>query len=320
MSQDNEIGVKYTETELYLLAIVDLDTLNELETGVLIKVANQLGGIRMTQNKQTHPYRQFKPGNSIKVKISNGQEFKGIYLGDTLYSSVLKNDPSRGQFLLFQESGRERVIDLLTYFNKQNLTVVNVSPARLIRHESDFLRKIYKDNEQIQKRQESPERLSDEEIQKILTGVTGKKEQLIQYYKQDNKYHVGGLFYGRAYADELNIDFESEDALVMEGDVPQPAQEDIEEFLVSNGYPYARIDTYRQLANKYRDIAVFYRPCFLVDEHADNNYDDMDEEIYYAVYLAIDFEIKNNYQLTRERLNEMVRDIVVFKTRVMTRE
>ena len=79
MSPDNEIGVKYTETELYLLAIVDLDTLNELETGVLIKVANQLGGIRMTQNKQTHPYRQFKPGNSIKVKISNGQEVKGIY-------------------------------------------------------------------------------------------------------------------------------------------------------------------------------------------------------------------------------------------------
>lgn len=43
MSPDNEIGVKYTETELYLLAIVDLDTLNELETGVLIRVANQLG-------------------------------------------------------------------------------------------------------------------------------------------------------------------------------------------------------------------------------------------------------------------------------------
>lgn len=63
----------------------------------------------MTQNKQTHPYRQFKPGNSIKVKISNGQEVKGIYLGDTLYSRVLKNDPSRGQFLLFQERGRKRV-------------------------------------------------------------------------------------------------------------------------------------------------------------------------------------------------------------------
>lgn len=46
----------------------------------------------------------------------------------------------------------------------------------------------------------------------------------------------------------------------------------------------------------------------------------MDEEIYYAVYLAIDFEIKNNYQLTRERLNEMIRDIEVFKARVMTCE
>lgn len=278
----------------------------------------------MTQNKQTHPYRQFKPGNSIKVKISNGQEVKGIYLGDTLYSRVLKNDPSRGQFLLFQKRGRKRVIDLLTYFNTQNLTVVNVSPARLKRHESDFLRKIYKEIEQeqqqIQKRLENPERLSDEEIQKILTGVRGRKEQLIQYYKQDNTYHVGGLFYGRAYAGELNIDFESEDALVMEGDVPQPEQEDIEEFLVSNGYTYARIDTYRQLANKYRDIAVFDRTCFLVDEHADNNFGYMDEEIYYAVYLAIDFEIKNNYQLTRERLNEMIRDIEVFKARVMTCE
>lgn len=97
--------------------------------------------------KGVSKFREFKPGNIIKVITTDKRELKGIYVGQTLYKQGYKMEVHTGQYLVMYDVQNKTgtVINLIDYCLRNKTHIETVGAARLIKGLSDYLRKYYRD-------------------------------------------------------------------------------------------------------------------------------------------------------------------------------
>lgn len=97
--------------------------------------------------KGVSKFREFKPGNIIKVITTDKRELKGIYVGQTLYKQGYKMEARTGQYLVMYDVQNKTgtVTNLIDYCLRNKTHIETVGAARLIKGLSDYLRKYYRD-------------------------------------------------------------------------------------------------------------------------------------------------------------------------------
>ena len=97
--------------------------------------------------KGVSKFREFKPGNIIKVITTDKRELKGIYVGQNLYKQGYKMAIHTGQYLVMYDVQNKTgtVINLIDYCLHNKTHIETVGAARLIKGLSDYLRKYYRD-------------------------------------------------------------------------------------------------------------------------------------------------------------------------------
>ena len=97
--------------------------------------------------KGVSKFREFKPGNIIKVITTDKRELKGIYVGKTIYKQGYRMEVHTGQYLVMYDVQNKTgtVTNLIDYCLHNKTHIETVGAARLIKGLSDYLRKYYRD-------------------------------------------------------------------------------------------------------------------------------------------------------------------------------
>ena len=288
--------------------------------------------------KGVSKFREYNPGNMVKVQTSDKREFKGVYVG-TVYYNINKIRPEdRGFYLVVYdiESHKAKVINIMEYCQRKRVNIVNVGGTRLVKELSEYLRKYYRDlvqyQELIKQKIEIEKRARDsrDNLEKLaVKGVnidaeTSKKlkEDL---YKQDPFSRVKEMIKGdtvgfnvevrgenKLYVYHTYYDVETDGATIgastyLEYDDSRfvedaPQSDKVAKYLRDSGYQGADLSLYKKLIKKYAKISEIKGEFFGADLREGKG----DR---FTMYTGFYIQFKDPSRLKVEQLEQLANDL-----------
>lgn len=283
-------------------------------------------------------FRDYKPGNMIKVQTTDKREFKGVYVGTVFYTVNKIRPEGRGFYLVVYDITvhKAKVINILEYCQEKHVHIENVGGTRLVKELSEYLRKYYRDLEQYQEllRQklevDKKAELSRTKLEKLaLKGVSmdaaTSKRLKEEMYQQDPFSRIkatiktenvgfsvqeGGndvLFLHHYYSDVqtdgatigASTYLEYDDVRFVD---EEPKPEKIVQHLRDSGYPGADLELYKKIVKKYAKIVEITGDFFMAGLREGKG----DR---FTISIMFYLEFKDPRRLKVEQLDQLAKDL-----------
>lgn len=284
-------------------------------------------------------FREYKPGNMIKVQTTDKREFKGVYVGTVLYTVNKIRPEGRGFYLVVYDINvhKAKVINILEYCQQKHVHIENVGGTRLVKELSSYLRKYYRDLEQYQellrqklevdkKAEQSRTKLEKLALKGVSMDANTSKRLKEEMYQQDPFSRVkatiktdtvgfsvqgGGRedqlflhhYYSGVQTDGASIGastyLEYDDVRFVD---EEPKPEKIVQHLRDNGYPGADLELYKKLVKKYAKIVEITGDFFMAELREGKG----DR---FTIYIMFYLEFKDPSRLKVEQLDQLAKDL-----------
>ena len=276
-------------------------------------------------------FKGFKPGNVIKVTLSNGDIYKGLYAGTIQYDPTYRGTQKSkiGQYVVVYNSNtREaQVIDIKDRCTHRKSDVKDVSATCLTKTLSDYLRVRLKDYTQQQNAfhklwGKNNKNKSDEELhrqlaqdaptinptQKVYNDLELLKNKGLdirtQYVESSDTINFMHIYWGkRINGQDLGFTLfrESDGGFYYE---ENPSTQQVEAHL-NKTLKKVKQSHYTQLVNKYKDCVDFVGPGLGADIDYDNTK-------YFTTILDFRIKVTKPTKLSGSTYDQFIKDLAQF--------